>query len=976
MMPQRALASLLLFLTSLSAASRPKSVCGTYEGRTEAEVALSRFRDARRMREAARPALRDIGEIAVIDDSGGVIGTRNDFNLEGRAIRFQPSNAAATAYRFTTLEGIYDDAAATDGARVDGLGDDDTRGATLPFPFPFYGTNYRDLFVNSDGNLTFGEGDGASADRSLGRAIAGPPRIAALFRDLDPSRAGTVRVLSQPTRFVVSWVAVPDYRDSGIGPLETFQIRLYPDGAIELAFETVRTDTAITGISPGRLTPNSTIVSFVAGSAMEFTSGILERFDRNPEIDLVRATQRFYESHDDAYDFVAFFNNRGIPADNQGAIAFENTVRNTVTGIGFPAADNGAEFGSQRRLQAALNMGPLNQYPRDPNAPLPGRPSSGDTTLTVIAHEAGHRFLAFVSVPDPTNPQAQPMLGRQRAHWSFFFNSEASLLEGNRIEDRGPSVSPQFTNVATVEGYAPLDRYLMGLAAPAEVLPSFYVRPSVSLSPESAPLRGFSYDGSRVNVTIDEVVATEGRRTPDHTVAQRRFRMAFILITATGVEPGADQIQQIDAYRQAFEPFFERAAGGRATLDASLRRSVGLSAYPASGLFVGDSVPASVAVAAPVAAPLTILLRTTEGRVESPASVTIPTGASRIEFLLRGLRAGTDDLIAEPADSRYEVTAARIQVLESGAPLTLTVIEGDRQVATGVGVLPISLAVRVSDMNRLPYPGQRVEAVVSGGGSVVPLTPVTGEDGVQRFRWTTGVGPVNSVRFTIAGRPGAATATATALGRPFFATASVVNAASLRPELAPDAFVSIYGASLAGGGLAAAASLPLPLRLAGVEVRLNGVAIGLHFVSDSQINILVPATAAVGAGTLEVISALGSSGLIPVNVRAASPGLFVDGASGLGAIVVAGSRSLTDQFPVNPGETIEIYGTGFPAGVRPQVTIGGRSAEVTFSGYLPGFAGLFQINAAVPLETGGGPQTVVARAAGIESNAALIRVGR
>jgi len=31
------------------------------------------------------------------------------------------------------------------------------------------------------------------------------------------------------------------------------------------------------------------------------------------------------------------------------------------------------------------------------------------------------------------------MLGTQLAHWAFTFNSEASLLEGNRIRDNGPS---------------------------------------------------------------------------------------------------------------------------------------------------------------------------------------------------------------------------------------------------------------------------------------------------------------------------------------------------------------------------------------------------------------------------------------------------------------------------------------------------------------------------------------------------------
>ena len=59
-------------------------------------------------------------------------------------------------------------------------------------------------------------------DRSLGRMTAGPPRIAGLFMDLDPSQIrNSVRVLAEPERFVVSWSGVPEYQDFGNGLPET-----------------------------------------------------------------------------------------------------------------------------------------------------------------------------------------------------------------------------------------------------------------------------------------------------------------------------------------------------------------------------------------------------------------------------------------------------------------------------------------------------------------------------------------------------------------------------------------------------------------------------------------------------------------------------------------------------------------------------------------------------------------------------------
>ena len=58
------------------------------------------------------------------------------------------------------------------------------------------------------------------------------------------------------------------------------------------------------------------------------------------------------------------------------------------------------------------------------------------------------------------------MLGYQSAHWDFKFNSDASLMEGNRIQDNGAGASPRFLTTGAVEGYSALDQYLMGLRAP------------------------------------------------------------------------------------------------------------------------------------------------------------------------------------------------------------------------------------------------------------------------------------------------------------------------------------------------------------------------------------------------------------------------------------------------------------------------------------------------------------------------------
>src|SRR5690348_10468336 len=231
-----------LFALFPSWARLDPETCGTHHERTKEELFLHRQALRKQMRapfgrrnqpQAAVSASRDEGQIALIEDSDGVVGHRNDFDLDQKTLKFIPAQPLAAAYRFEQSDAGYDSAATDAGTHVD-LGDDDTKAVTLPFDFPYFGTTYQQIYVNSDGNLTLIAGDGSSADRSLGRLTAGIPRIAPLFSDLDPSiSAGGVSVTSEASRFVVSWVRVPVYTSSGLGTPQTFQARLYPDGRIE-----------------------------------------------------------------------------------------------------------------------------------------------------------------------------------------------------------------------------------------------------------------------------------------------------------------------------------------------------------------------------------------------------------------------------------------------------------------------------------------------------------------------------------------------------------------------------------------------------------------------------------------------------------------------------------------------------------------------------------------------------------------------
>ena len=103
-----------------------------------------------------RLADRDDNHIAILEDTRGELITRpNPFDLSNTGLRFDPSGGG---YAVTTTGAAF---RSTMG-RALSLGDDDSTVQSIGFPFDFFGRRFTSLFVNSDGNLTFEEGDNAS----------------------------------------------------------------------------------------------------------------------------------------------------------------------------------------------------------------------------------------------------------------------------------------------------------------------------------------------------------------------------------------------------------------------------------------------------------------------------------------------------------------------------------------------------------------------------------------------------------------------------------------------------------------------------------------------------------------------------------------------------------------------------------------------------------------------------------------------
>jgi uncharacterized protein (TIGR03437 family) len=324
-------------------------------------------------------------------------------------------------------------------------------------------------------------------------------------------------------------------------------------------------------------------------------------------------------------------------------------------------------------------------------------------------------------------------------------------------------------------------------------------------------------------------------------------------------------------------------------------------------------------------------------------------------------------LIVEPSDTTFETVTARIQVA-APAVLTLAIVSGNQQKPVAGQPLSQPVVIRVTDGNNLPYPGVKVRASVTSGGKLPDEAILSDEDGLARFQWTPGPGPVNQLTAVLDGVTGGPSVTAVALGAP--GASAVVNAASSAFGISPGSLATVYGSNLAAGATAQAQP-PLPTELAGVMLLLDGNPAPLLYVSDGPINFFVPWDLAEETTALTVRNLGGTSAPVRVPVVEVQPGIFFDAASGFGAVRAVGG-------------VLEIYCTGLGPVTRSargldetlnRVTarIGNSTATVTYSGLAPGAAGLYQVNAVVPSGVSG-TTTLQLTVAGQPSNEVKIQL--
>jgi uncharacterized protein (TIGR03437 family) len=176
-------------------------------------------------------------------------------------------------------------------------------------------------------------------------------------------------------------------------------------------------------------------------------------------------------------------------------------------------------------------------------------------------------------------------------------------------------------------------------------------------------------------------------------------------------------------------------------------------------------------------------------------------------------------------------------------------------------------------------------------------------------------------------------------------------------NVSPGSWATITGTGL---GTVLQASDGTVRILGGTFVAVEGVRAPLSAVAADTIQFLVPNDLAPGSANIVVSNNGAMTNTVVAPVVAETPNIL--------AVLHADGTAVTQTAPVIPGETLVMYATGLgalngnlaidavgPSSILattvdvPQVLLGNTPLTVYFSGLAPGYVGLYQVNATVPL---------------------------
>jgi uncharacterized protein (TIGR03437 family) len=217
---------------------------------------------------------------------------------------------------------------------------------------------------------------------------------------------------------------------------------------------------------------------------------------------------------------------------------------------------------------------------------------------------------------------------------------------------------------------------------------------------------------------------------------------------------------------------------------------------------------------------------------------------------------------------------------------------------------------------------------------------------------------------------------------PAYSADTILKAGSYTPgPFAPGSVLSLFGTGLAIAPHALTSddiqNGQLPFELNAVRVYLDGASLPLLYVSETQINFILPYKQMPGPAVVRVARQGVSGPEVYITLVDAAPALFVDPAGY--AIATHGDTSvITPEAPAKAGEIIVIYATGLgklqknpDSGELPnyvssilalstlKITVGDTAIpadKILYAGLTPMSAGLYQLNVVLPGVLGTDPE--------------------
>jgi choice-of-anchor A domain-containing protein len=266
--------------------------------------------------------------------------------------------------------------------------------------------------------------------------------------------------------------------------------------------------------------------------------------------------QEFYLNQNDEYDFVYIFSEFEFETGIASAFAFP--VMNDVQGIGKDIFNISEDFFSDN-LKNIIDMGALSR--RDFNLENIGY----DNLLGIMMHETMHYWGISVKYLDSNSQVSDRLLGSADAHWSYFLNSNASIMYGSLWQE---TIMGQFKTIDTNHGLSPLDLYLAGFSNKNSV-PDFFIinNASSGLKTDFPPSIGTEVTGEKELVSINDIIAFEGDRVPNNENSQHQFKVKFILLKSPNDEINSQSIANLYILQNQFQRRFFAETGGVGQID-------------------------------------------------------------------------------------------------------------------------------------------------------------------------------------------------------------------------------------------------------------------------------------------------------------------------------------------------------------------------------------------------------------------------